>query len=225
MVAKRGQKKVHYRQSGKKEQISVIGCDNAVGQSIPPMVIFEGKYLNLQWTVGEVPGTYYAMSDKGWTQDSQPLDCTVFGPLKHHWSAICHEFQQKHPGMVISKLNFTELFAKAWLQALTPANIVAGVCSCGIYPFSRNGISFPDDGDSGSSGANLRNPSSHNATDGDHSVVASTLNTFTSKQIELFQTRFEEGCNIYNDKDYVAWLELNHPEAAPSNQTYSNIFA
>ena len=111
------------------------------------MVIFEGKYLNLQWTVGEVPGTYYAMSDKGWTQDSQPLDCTVFGPLKHHWSAICHEFQQKHPGMVISKLNFTELFAKAWLQALTPANIVAGVCSCGIYPFNRNGISFPDDSD------------------------------------------------------------------------------
>ena len=28
--------------------------------------------------------------------------------------------------MVISKLKFTELFAKAWLQALTPANIVAG---------------------------------------------------------------------------------------------------
>ena len=60
------------------------------------------------------------------TQDSQPLDCTVFGPLKRHWSAICQEFQQKHPGMVISKLNFTELFVKAWLQALTPANIVAG---------------------------------------------------------------------------------------------------
>ena len=67
VVAKRGQKKVRYRQSGKKEQISVIGCANAVGQSIPPMVIFEGKYLNLQWTVGEVPGTYYGMSDKGWT--------------------------------------------------------------------------------------------------------------------------------------------------------------
>ena len=125
MVAKRGQKKVRYRQSGKKGQISVIGCANAVGQSIPPMVIFEGKYLNLQWTVRE-------------TQDSQPLDCTVLGPLKHHWSATCHEFQQKHPGMVISKLNFIELFAKAWLQALTPANIVAGFRSRGIYPFNRS---------------------------------------------------------------------------------------
>ena len=145
------------------------------------MVIFEGKYLNLLWTVGEVPGTYYSMSEKGWTdqelfkhwlkdhflqypvpsqpllilldglsshyepasielartegvitfclpphttQDSQPLDCTVFGPLKRHWSAICHKFQQKHPGMLIN-------------------------CKA---------ISFPDDGDSGSSGTIPRNP-------------------------------------------------------------------
>ena len=67
VVAKRGQKKVRYQQPGKKEQISVIGYPNAVGQSIPLMVIFEGKYLNLQWTVGEVPGAYYGMGDKGWT--------------------------------------------------------------------------------------------------------------------------------------------------------------
>jgi len=40
---------VNYRQSGKKEQITVIGCGNAIGQSIPPMVIFEGKYLNYEW--------------------------------------------------------------------------------------------------------------------------------------------------------------------------------
>ena len=39
VVAKRGQIKVRYRQSGKKEQISVIGCANAVGQSILPMII------------------------------------------------------------------------------------------------------------------------------------------------------------------------------------------
>ena len=47
--------------------MSVLGCANAVGQAIPPMVIFDGKYLNYQWTLGEVPGTYYGMSGKGWT--------------------------------------------------------------------------------------------------------------------------------------------------------------
>jgi len=40
---------VNYRQSGKKEQITVIGCGNAIGQFILPMVIFEEKYLNYEW--------------------------------------------------------------------------------------------------------------------------------------------------------------------------------
>ena len=70
------------------------------------------------------------------TQDSQPLDCTVFGPLKCHWSTVCHEFLHNHPGIVINKYNFSGLFAKAWLLALTPANIVSGFKKCGIYPFS-----------------------------------------------------------------------------------------
>ena len=67
IVVQRGEKKVRYHSSGKKEEITVPGCGNAIGQSIPPMVIFEGKYLNLKWTKGEVPGTYYGTSGKGWT--------------------------------------------------------------------------------------------------------------------------------------------------------------
>ena len=40
VIAKRGQKKVRYRMSGKKEQITILGCLNAIGQGFPPMVIF-----------------------------------------------------------------------------------------------------------------------------------------------------------------------------------------
>ncbi len=163
IITKSGQKKVRYRVSGKKEQITVIGCVNAIGNSIPPMVIFEGKYLNHLWTQNEVPGTYYGMSGKGWTDqelfrswlknhflryvvpgrpiillldghsshyepvsieiaqkeniilfclpphtshESQPLDCSVFGSLKRHWSDSCHYHQQTNPGVVINKYNF-----------------------------------------------------------------------------------------------------------------------
>ena len=49
--------------SAKKKRIS----GNFAGQAIPPLVIFEGKYLNYSWTIGEVPGTIYGMSGKGWT--------------------------------------------------------------------------------------------------------------------------------------------------------------
>ena len=54
---------MRYRTSGKKEQITVIGCASAAGKS---MVIFDGKYLTHDWAIGEIPGTYYGMSGKGW---------------------------------------------------------------------------------------------------------------------------------------------------------------
>ena len=67
VVALKGMKKVHVRTSGNKAQITVLVCANAAGNVLPPMVIFEGKRLNPEWTKGEVPDTLYGMSDKGWS--------------------------------------------------------------------------------------------------------------------------------------------------------------
>jgi len=38
--------------------VTVVGCINAVGQALPPFVIFDAKNLNMDWTQEEVPGTY-----------------------------------------------------------------------------------------------------------------------------------------------------------------------
>ena len=46
------------------------------------------------------------------TQDSQQLDCTVFGPLKRHWSTVCHEFLHNHPGVAINKYQFLWITCK-----------------------------------------------------------------------------------------------------------------
>ena len=61
MVTQRGKKKVRYRSSGRKGQITVIACANAAGQAIPPMVIYDAKKLNHAWTANEVPGTKYGL--------------------------------------------------------------------------------------------------------------------------------------------------------------------
>ena len=66
IVTKKGQKKVRYHTSGNKSQITVIGCVSASGHAIPPFVIFDSKSLNKEWTKGEVNGTTYGMSNKGW---------------------------------------------------------------------------------------------------------------------------------------------------------------
>ena len=66
IVARKGQKKIRYQKSGQKQQITVIGCGNATGQAIPPFVIFAAKQVNYLWPKNEVPGTQFAVSDKGW---------------------------------------------------------------------------------------------------------------------------------------------------------------
>ena len=66
IVTKRGVKKVRYRSSGKKGQVTIVACGNAAGQVIPPLVIFDTKNFNHAWTVNEVSGTKYGLSEKGW---------------------------------------------------------------------------------------------------------------------------------------------------------------
>ena len=59
-------KKVRYRSSGRKGQITVVACVSAAGKSIPPMVIFDAAKLNPAWTKSEVRGTKYGVNSNGW---------------------------------------------------------------------------------------------------------------------------------------------------------------
>jgi len=80
VIAKKGQKKVRYRTSGQKSQITVIGCGNATGQSIPPFIIFAAKQLSPLWMNDEVNGSRFAVSENGWVD--QELFCFW---LKEHF--------------------------------------------------------------------------------------------------------------------------------------------
>ena len=65
IVTVKGQKKIWYRTSGQKSQITVIGCGSATGQILPLFIIFAAEQLNILWTNEEVSGSHYAVSDKG----------------------------------------------------------------------------------------------------------------------------------------------------------------
>ena len=64
VIAKREQKKVKYRTTGNKNQVTVIACVNASGQCIPPFINFYAKRLNMEWRKDDV-GTAYGLSAKG----------------------------------------------------------------------------------------------------------------------------------------------------------------
>ena len=53
----RGTKKVWYRSSSR----TIVGCANAIGQAIPPMIIYDAARLNPAWTRDEVLGTIASM--------------------------------------------------------------------------------------------------------------------------------------------------------------------
>ena len=266
VVARKGKKKVRYCTSGNKSQITIVGCINAIGQAMPPFIIYDAKNLNMDWTKEEVPGTTYGLSDNGWidmelfkqwfqrhflrhagasrpllllldghsshynieaislarengviiftlvphtTHELQPLDTAVFGPLKKNWYEECHMYVQSHPGRIITKYHFNEVFSKAWLKSMMPANIISGFKTCGIYPFNPRAVLDHD-------------PTSENSEEDDsvpmadkislHSTKETTPATnFTAEENILFTRRYENGYDI-PDPRYVQWMEQNHPE-------------
>lgn len=67
----------------------------------------------------------------------QPLDRTVFGSLKSHYNKACDWWMRSNPGKTMTIYEIPELANQAFIQAMTPANIIAGFRTTGIVPFNR----------------------------------------------------------------------------------------
>ena len=80
LVFKTGTKSACAIGSGDKSQITIVGCVSAAGFCFPPIVIWDMKTLSPELAVGEVPGTVYGLSTKGW------IDQGLF----QDW--FCHHF-------------------------------------------------------------------------------------------------------------------------------------
>ena len=157
------------------------------------------------------------------THVAQPLDVSFFRPLKVYWSEACHKFMQNNPGRVVTKYQFSPLFAEAWYKAIRPGNLVAGFVKARVCPFNPEAIKIPtlppgvDEG--GVSDEDLDgdlhnerqgdDPSMDRAGDDDRAGEDASMleeSHFTHEQIELFQYRYENGYDLYTDTDYVTWL-------------------
>lgn len=68
----------------------------------------------------------------------QPLDRSVFGPLKKAINTACDGWMRSHPGKTMSIYDIPGIIKTAMPLAFTQANIQAGFCKTGIYPYNRN---------------------------------------------------------------------------------------
>ena len=82
VVARCGQKHPSAVGSGDKSKITVLLCCSAAGYALPPCVIFDRQKRNPKLTIGEVPGTVYGLSKKGWI-DGELFDLW----FSHHFLA------------------------------------------------------------------------------------------------------------------------------------------
>lgn len=65
VMARKGSKRVHMVAPEHAENVTVVGCCNAIGNAIPPMVIFKGKRLKPEFQDNLPPGSLVQMAPKG----------------------------------------------------------------------------------------------------------------------------------------------------------------
>lgn len=73
----------------------------------------------------------------------QPLDISVYGPLKRYYNDACNGWQMENPGQTLTIYNISRSLGMSFPKAFTTANITSGFRKPGISPFDRN--AFSDD--------------------------------------------------------------------------------
>ena len=68
----------------------------------------------------------------------QPLDRTVYGPLKKYVNSACDSWMKSNPGKTMSIYDIPEIVRISLPRATTPENITSGFRVSGIYPFDKD---------------------------------------------------------------------------------------
>ena len=194
VVAGKGEKQVGQITSAERGVlVTMCGAVNALGNAVPPFMVFPRVNMKDHMIKGAPPGTIGVTHKSGWmtgenferwlmhfvahshcsvqkpvlllmdNHDShitvrgldqakangivmvtfpphyshklQPLDRTVYGPLKRYYNASCNSWQMRNPGRPMTIYDIAENLGEAFPRAFTPENITAGFKATGIWPF------------------------------------------------------------------------------------------
>ncbi|XP_050304697.1 uncharacterized protein LOC126742166 [Anthonomus grandis grandis] len=91
VLARKGAKRVHLTAPEHGENVSIVGCGNALGQSVPPFVLFKGQRLKPEWSDHLPPGSKAIVTNKG------SMTCEAFIVWLTHFSS----FKNSGPTLLI----------------------------------------------------------------------------------------------------------------------------
>ena len=149
------------------------------------------------------------------THKTQLLDKGCFSPLKSYWKDECNNYLRRNPGKVITRFQFSEIFAKAWYRGMTITNVVNGFKTTGIFPFNPRQL-IPEKSIELSSPISLCRETGlkyiplYSPSPSLKYRPQSRTATFSEEEMIRYQRRFEEGYDI-PDERYEMWLKLYHP--------------
>lgn len=124
----------------------------------------------------------------------QPLDVSVYGPLKTHYKKAVNEWNLSNPGKRITIYDLPECFTKAYYRALSTENISAGFKKTGLWPINSE-IFSEDDFLAASVFRNDENTSSSHSCDiniGERELNPSDEPVMNHDLSQQHQTSFEE---------------------------------
>ena len=72
----------------------------------------------------------------------QPLDVAVFSPFKKYYYSACSAFMAENIGQIITSYNICQIACKAYLRAMSPANIQSSFLKTAIFRYNPSVISM-----------------------------------------------------------------------------------
>ena len=73
----------------------------------------------------------------------QPLDVSVYGPLKKYWNESLDSFSRKYRGLAMTRNHFFSVLDTAWKKAVASRDIIrSGFRKSGLLPFNSEAIDF-----------------------------------------------------------------------------------
>ncbi|XP_047535783.1 uncharacterized protein LOC125070127 [Vanessa atalanta] len=88
VLAQKGIKRLHQIANEHAESVTVVGCVNAVGNAIPPMILFRGKRMKPEFTDNLPAGSLVKMTAKGYMTHETFIDF-IEHLAKHKTSGKC----------------------------------------------------------------------------------------------------------------------------------------
>ena len=83
-------------------------------------------------------GEVFLSSSPHCSNKLQPLDRTVFGPLKKIWGPAQQTWMRNNPGKTMTIFDLPGILRKTWPQSAVSGKIIKGFQVTGIYLFNRN---------------------------------------------------------------------------------------